>query len=117
LDPETGNVIIPNHNVKELRDILRCYEDVYRDQLPELGLQQWARAIHGYLTHDLLDPERSQLVTMDNIHKYLMIVLRRSVEAGMADVYPTILLDAAQRMVHGIDTVVNLEDETAELDD
>src|SRR5260370_2184635 len=60
---------VVSHTEGEVRDILIALEQIYRPSFPELNLQQWAGSIYKWLTHPLLDPQKSGPVLMDPLMK------------------------------------------------
>ena len=109
LDAEAPSVMVSNHNVREVREICKVYEAIYRDQLPGLHLQQWAKAIHGYLTTPILDPEGSGEATMHNIHRFLMYCLRTTFELEKSDVEASLLIAASELMNLDFESVTQLK--------
>jgi hypothetical protein len=60
---------IASHTEAEVRDILLALGRIYRPSFPELNLQQWTGSIYTWLTHPLLDPQKSGRVIMDHLVK------------------------------------------------
>lgn len=69
LDTEHRYVIVPGHTEEELRPILVTFEDLYRDQLPDLQLYRWSKPIFTWLTNPILDPDATGRVSMDHVTK------------------------------------------------
>jgi hypothetical protein len=61
-------------------------EHVYRPSFPELNLQQWTGSIYKWLTHPLLDPQKSGRVLMDPLMKLVTTALKWSYAQREADV-------------------------------
>lgn len=99
LDTENRYVIVPGHSEEELRPILATFEDLYRDQLPDLHLHRWTKPIFTWLTNPILDPDGSKRVAMDNLTKLVTIAMRRAYERGATDVDATILDEVANLMI------------------
>ena len=69
---------IASHTEVEVRDILLALERIYRPSFPELNLRQWTGSIYTWLTHPLLDPQRSGRVIMDHLMKLVTTALELS---------------------------------------
>jgi hypothetical protein len=78
---------------------LATFEDLYRDQLPDLQLHRWTKPIFTWLTNPILDPDGSKRVAMDNLTKLVTIAMRRAYERGATDVDATILDEVANLMI------------------
>ena len=83
----------------ELRPILATFEDLYREQLPDLHLVRWAKQMFTWLTNPILDPDAMGRVTMHHLMKLVTIALRRAYERGAADVDAALLGEVADLML------------------
>src|SRR5450755_2147713 len=98
LDTQDPYIIVPGHTEEELRLILATFEDLYRDQLPDLHLHRWTRSIFTWLTNPLLDPDATGRVLMGNVTKFVTLALRRAYEREETDVDATLLGEVADLM-------------------
>ncbi len=98
LDPGRPYCLVLGHTADEVREICAGYEDVYRDQFPGLRLVRWARSIDDWLTHPVLDPERSGRVTMSHLANLVRLGLGRAAAAGLDDVTGELLHEVASLM-------------------
>jgi hypothetical protein len=73
-------------------------EQIYRPSFPELNLQQWTGSIYTWLTHPLLDPQKSGRVIMDHLVKLVTTALEWSYAVGEKDVSPKQLEAAAEQL-------------------
>ena len=89
---------IASHTEAEVRDILLALERIYRPSFPELNLCQWTGSIYTWLTHPLLDPQKSGRVIMDNLMKLVTTALEWSYAQGEKDVSPNMLEAAAESL-------------------
>lgn len=89
---------VVNHTEAEVRDILLALEQIYRPSFPELNLRQWTGSIYTWLTHPLLDPQKSERVLMDHLMKLVTTALEWSYVEGEIDVSPTHLEAAAEQL-------------------
>ncbi len=102
---------IASHTEAEVRDILLALERIYHPSFPELNLRQWTRSIYTWLTHPLLDPQRSGRVIMDHLMKLVTTALEFSYAEAEKDVNPKHLKVAAESLtlrrdaIHLIDAV------------
>jgi hypothetical protein len=96
---------IASHTEGEVRDILLALEQIYRPSFPDLHLQQWTGSIYTWLTHPLLDPQKSGRVLMDHLMKLVTMALQRSYAKGEGDVSPKHLEDAAEQLTHRRDKI------------
>src|SRR6266581_5265851 len=87
---------VVSHTEGEVRDILLALEQVYRPSFPALNLQQWTGSIYAWLTHPLLDPQKSGRVLMDPFMKLLTRALKWSYAQHEADVTSKHLKAAAE---------------------
>jgi hypothetical protein len=99
LDTENRYIIIPGHTEEEIHPILATFEDLYRDQLPDVQLRRWTKPLFTWLTNPILDPDATGRVTMDNLTKLVTIALRRAYERGATDVDTTLLGEVADLMI------------------
>jgi hypothetical protein len=96
---------IASHTEGEVRDILLALERIYRPSFPELNLQQWTGSIYTWLTHPLLDPQKSGRVIMDHLMKLVTTALQWSYLRAERDVNPTHLEAAAEALTLRRDTI------------
>src|SRR5437762_14375853 len=89
---------IASHTKGEVRDILLALERIYRPSFPELNLQQWTGSIYTWLTHPLLDPQKSGQVIMDHLVKLITTALEWSYAQAEIDVSPKHLEAAAEQL-------------------
>ena len=87
---------VVSHTEGEVRDILLALEQIYRPSFPALNLQQWAGSIYKWLTHPLLDPQKSGRVLMDPLMKLVTTALKWSYVQREADVTSKHLKAAAE---------------------
>src|SRR5438105_5564348 len=50
MDTERPYCVVLGHTEEEVRHILTTFEDIYRQQLPDLQLRRWAKPIFTWLT-------------------------------------------------------------------
>ncbi len=102
---------IASHTEAEVRNILLALERIYRPSFPELNLRQWTGSIYTWLTHPLLDPQKSGRVIMDHLMKLVTTALEWSYAQEEKDVSPKYLEAAAEQLtlrrdvIHLIDAV------------
>ena len=107
---------VVNHTEAEVRDILLALERIYRPSFPELNLRQWTGSIYTWLTHPLLDPQKSGRVIMDHLMQLVTMALEWSYAQGEKDVSPKHLESAAEHLtlrrdvIYVIDTVGQKEE-------
>lgn len=89
---------IASHTEGEVRDILLALECIYRPSFPALNLQQWTGSIYSWLTHPLLDPQKSGRVLMDHLMKLITTALEWSYAQGENDVSSKHLEAAAEQL-------------------
>jgi hypothetical protein len=100
-----------------VRDILLALERIYRPSFAELNLQQWTGSISIWLTHPLLDPQKSGRVLMDHLMKLITTALEWSYAEAQKDVNPKHLEAAAEHLtlrrdvMYLIDAVKSTEEE------
>ncbi len=87
-----------SHTEAEVRDILLALERIYRPSFPELNLRQWTGSIYTWLTHPLLDPQKSGRVIMDHLMKLVTTALELSYAQGEKDVSSKHLEVAAESL-------------------
>lgn len=109
LDTERPFCVVLGHTTEEVRDILTTFEDLYRDQLPDLHLRRWAKTIWTWLTHPTLDPDATGRVTMDHLTRFVTSALRRAYEQGVPDVEASVLEAVADLMILRHDEVVSID--------
>jgi hypothetical protein len=96
---------IASHTEVEVRNILLALEQIYRSSFPGLNLQQWTGSIYTWLTHPLLDPQKSGRVIMDHLMKLVTTALQWSYFQGERDVNPKHLEAAAEALTLRRDTI------------
>ncbi len=89
---------IASHSEGEVRDILLALEHIYRPSFPALNLQQWTGSMYTWLTHPLLDPQKSGRVLMDHLMKLVTTALQWSYAQTEVDVSPKHLEAAAEQL-------------------
>jgi hypothetical protein len=89
---------VASHTEGEVRDILLALEHIYRPSFPALNLQQWTGSIYTWLTHPLLDPQKSGRVLMDHLMKLVTTALQWSYTQAEDDVSPQHLEAAAEHL-------------------
>jgi hypothetical protein len=109
LDTQDPYLIVPGHTEKELRLILATFEDLYRDQLPDLQLHRWTKPIFTWLTNPILDPDATGRVLMGNVTKLVTVALRRAYERGKTDVDATLLGEVADLMTIRRDEISRID--------
>jgi len=96
---------IASHTEAEVRDILLALERIYRPSFPELNLRQWTGSIYTWLTHPLLDPQKSGRVIMDHLMKLVTTALEWSYALREKDVSPKHLESAAEQLTRRRDVI------------
>ncbi len=96
---------IASHTEGEVRDILLALEQIYHPSFPELNLQQWTGSIYTWLTHPLLDPQKSGRVLMDHVMKLVTTALKWSYAQAEIDVSPKHLESAAEQLTFRRDKI------------
>ena len=76
----------------------KLLEQIYRPSFPELNLRQWTGSIYTWLTHPLLDPQKSGRVLMDHLMKLATTALEWSYVEAQKDVSPKHLEAAAEQL-------------------
>ena len=89
---------IASHTEAEVRDILLALERIYRPSFSEQNLQQWTGSIYTWLTHPLLDPQKSGRVIMDHLMKLVTTALEWAYARGEQNVSPKMLEAAAEAL-------------------
>src|SRR6266567_3118436 len=89
---------VVSHTEGEVRTILRSLEHIYRLSFPALNLQQWTGSVYTWLTHPLLDPQKSGRVLMDHLMKLVTTALQWSYAKAQDDVNPQHLEAAAEQL-------------------
>ncbi len=89
---------IASHTEAEVRHILLALERIYHPSFPALDLCQWTGSIYTWLTHPLLDPQKSGRVLMDHLMKLVTTALEWSYAQGEKDVSPKMLEAAAEAL-------------------
>lgn len=110
MDTEHPYHIVPGHTQEEVSDILTTFEDLYRNQLPEIQLSRWTKTIFTWLTNPILDPDGSKRVTMDHLSRLVVTALRRAYEKGATDVDATALQEVADLMILRRDDITSLDE-------
>jgi hypothetical protein len=96
---------VASHTEGEVRDILLALERIYRPSFPELNLQQWTGSIYTWLTHPLLDPQKSGRVIMDHLMKLIIMALEWSYVQGEKNVIPKHLETGAEQLNLRLDVI------------
>jgi hypothetical protein len=96
---------VVSHTEGEIRDILIALEQIYRPSFPELNLQRWTGSLYKWLTHPLLDPQKSGRVLMDPLMKLVTTALKWSYAERQADVASKYLKAAAELLTLRRDTI------------
>jgi hypothetical protein len=96
---------VVSHTEGEVRDILLALEQIYRPSFPALNLQQWNGSIYKWLTHPLLDPQKSGRVLMDPLMKLVTTALKWSYAQRETDVTSHHLKAAAELLTLRRDTI------------
>jgi hypothetical protein len=109
LDTQDPYIIVPGHTEQELRLILATFEDLYREQLPDLQLHRWNKPIFTWLTNPILDPDATGRVLMGNVTKLVTLALRRAYERGKTDVDATLLGEVADLMTIRRDEITRVD--------
>lgn len=89
---------IASHTEAEVRNVLLALERIYHPSFPEVNLRQWTGSIYTWLTHPLLDPQRSGRVIMDHLMKLVTTALELSYAEAQKDVSPKHLQVAAESL-------------------
>ena len=89
---------IASHTQVEVHHILLALERIYHPSFPELDLWQWTGSIYTWLTHPLLDPQKSGRVLMDPLMKLVTTALEWSYAIGEQNVSPKMLEAAAESL-------------------
>src|SRR5881227_4351548 len=89
---------IASHTEGEVRHILLALERIYHPSFPALNLQQWTGSIYTWLTHPLLDPQKSGRVLMDPLMKLVTTALKGSYGEEQKDVSAKHLETAAEQL-------------------
>jgi hypothetical protein len=105
LDPVHPYCRIASHTEAQVRDILLALEQIYRSCFPALNLQQWTGSIYSWLTHPLLDPQKSGRVLMEHLMKLVTTALQWSYLQGERGVNPKHLEAAAEALTLRRDTI------------
>src|SRR5712691_10152714 len=96
---------IASHTEAEVRAILLALERIYHPSFPELDLCQWTGSIYTWLTHPLLDPQKSGRVIMDHLMKLVTTALEWSYAIEEKDVNPKHLQAAAELLTWHRDAI------------
>jgi hypothetical protein len=89
---------VASHTEGEVRDILLSLEHIYRPSFPALNLQQWTGSVYTWLTHPILDPQKSGRVLMDHVMKLITTALQWSYAQAEVDVSSKHLEAAAEQL-------------------
>lgn len=110
LDTERPICTIQGHTADEVRLVLTAFEDLYRNQLPDLQLRLWADSIFEWLTHPILDPDATGRVVMDHLTRLVAASLRRTYEQGATNVTAETLQAVAELMILRRDEITVIDD-------
>ncbi len=108
---------VASHTEGEVRDILLALEHIYRPSFPALNLQQWTGSMYTWLTHPLLDPQKSGRVLMDHVMKLVTTALQWSYTKAEDDVSSEHLEAAAEQLTIRRDTIHVVDAENAKKQD
>jgi AAA domain len=89
---------VASHTEGEVRAILLSLEHIYRPSFPALNLQQWTGSVYTWLTHPILDPQKSGRVLMDHLMKLITTALQWSYAQAEVDVSSKHLEAAASQL-------------------
>lgn len=104
---------VASHTEGEVRDILLSLEHIYRPSFPALNLQQWTGSLYTWLTHPLLDPQKSGRVLMDHVVKLVTTALQWSYAKAEEDVSSEHLEAAAEQLTIRRDKIHVVDAENA----
>src|SRR5467141_2244404 len=108
---------IASHTEAEVRHILLALERIYHPSFPALDLCQWTGSIYTWLTHPLLDPQKSGRVLMDHLMKLVTTALQWSYAQAEVDVRPQHLEAAAEHLSVRRDTIQVIEAQNPKKED
>ena len=108
---------VASHTEGEVRDILLSLEHIYRPSFPALNLQQWTGSMYTWLTHPLLDPQKSGRVLMDHVVKLVTTALQWSYAKAEEDVSSEHLEAAAEQLTIRRDKIHVVDAENAKKKD
>ncbi len=106
---------VVSHTEGEVRDILIALEQIYRPSFPALNLQQWTSSVYTWLTHPLLDPQKSGRVLMDPLMKLVTTALKWSYAQAEANVNAKHLEAAAELLTLRRDSIQIIDAENNRL--
>jgi AAA domain len=109
MDTEHPYHIVPGHTEEEVYEILTTFEDLYRDQLPDLQLRRWTKSIFTWLTNPILDPDATGRVAMDHLSRLVTTILRRAYDRGATDIDATTLQAVADLMILRRDEITKID--------
>ncbi|HEY7348327.1 MAG TPA: ATP-binding protein [Ktedonobacterales bacterium] len=110
LDRERPYCRVPGHTEAEVHDILGAYEELYRDQFPDLHLRKWTKSIYTCLTDPALDPRSSRRVVMYHLSTFVRLSLKRAAEARLTNVDKSIMETVANLMTLRRDEVIDIDE-------
>lgn len=110
MDTEHPYYIVPGHTEEEVYEILMTFEQLYRDQLPDLQLRQWTKTIFEWLTNPILDPDGTSRVTMNHLTRLVIAALRRAYDRGATNVDAETLQAVADLMILRRDEITMTDD-------
>lgn len=93
--------LVANHTADELIEICAGFEDLYRDQLPDLSLVEWAEPLYIWLTNPILDPGGTRRVTMDNMSKCLTTAIAAAYNRGLRNI--------TEELLHAVATLMTVK--------
>lgn len=99
MDTEHPYHIVLGHTEEEVSDVLTTFDDLYRNQLPNIQLGRWTKTIFTWLTNPILDPDGTKRVTMGHLTRMVTAALRRAYEKGATDIDATVLQEVADLMI------------------
>src|SRR6266700_2436550 len=108
---------VASHTEGEVRAILRSLEHIYRPSFPGLNLQQWTGSVYTWLTHPLLDPQKSGRVLMDHLMKLVTTALQWSYVKVQDDVSDKDLEAAAEQLTLRRDKIQIIDAQAPKMQD
>lgn len=109
LDKERPYCLVLGHTEEEVHDILGNYDELYRDQFPDLNLRKWSDSIYDCLTDPVLDPQSSRRVVMYHLSTFVKLSLKRAAAAGATNVDKSMMEAVANLMTLRRDEVLAID--------
>jgi hypothetical protein len=110
MDMEHPYYIVPGHTEEEVYEILMTFEQLYREQLPDVQLGRWTKTIFTWLTNPILDPDATGRVTMAHMSQLVTTTLRRAYNQGAADIDAVTLQEVADLMILRRDEITKIDE-------